>query len=92
MLLRFPSEKIVVVLMDHTSGAQEDSIQSGSQGIALWVDHTRAQEGSILVGLYYWNKQVPVYHLGSITAVEHKRITFRVDHTSGAQEDSVPVG
>ena len=32
MLLRFPSEKIVVVLMDHTSGAQEDSIQSGSQG------------------------------------------------------------
>jgi hypothetical protein len=62
------------------------------RGIALWVDHTRAQEGSIPVGLYYWNKQVPVYHLGSITAVEHKRITFRVDHTSGAQEDSVPVG
>jgi len=58
--------------------------------IALWVDHTRAQKGSIPVGLYYWNKQV--YHLGSITAVEHKRIAFRVDHTSGAQEDSVPVG
>lgn len=28
MLLRFPFEKVAVVLMDHTSGAQENSIQS----------------------------------------------------------------